>query len=98
VSLNRRLQNKKIDENSAKVAFNQLDNKRKGYLDLANIYSLCSNVSEDELFHVFKWLDLSKNGDIYPQDFIRAVTSKSASNENSNNPVENVKSLIATYL
>jgi hypothetical protein len=42
VSLNRRLDKKKVDATTAKLAFSQLDKKRKGYLDLADVYSLCA--------------------------------------------------------
>jgi hypothetical protein len=38
VSLNRRLLKKKVDIQTAKLAFTQLDTKRKGYLDLANVF------------------------------------------------------------
>lgn len=41
VSLNRRLEKKKVDPALVKLAFTQVDNKRKGYLDLANVYELC---------------------------------------------------------
>ena len=58
-----------MDAQTSKLAFVQLDTKRKGYLDLTNIFELAGNVSEDELFHVFKWLDVSKKGDISPEDF-----------------------------
>lgn len=57
VSLVRRLDKKKLSAQAAKLAFQQLDKKRKGYLDLADVYELCGEVSEDELFVVFKWLD-----------------------------------------
>ena len=69
VSLTRRLENKKINSDTAKLAFTQLDTKRKGYLDLANVFELCGEVTEDELFYVFKWLDSSKTGDISLEDF-----------------------------
>jgi hypothetical protein len=42
----------------------KIDSKRKGYWDLANVYELCGDITENQLFHVFKWLDISKSGDI----------------------------------
>lgn len=47
VSLNRRIEKKKIDTNTIKLAFTQLDSKRKGYLDLADVFELAGNVTED---------------------------------------------------
>jgi hypothetical protein len=73
VSLNRRLDKKKVDTSTAKLAFTQLDKKRKGYLDLADVYSLCGDVTENDLFVVFKWLDVSKTGDVTYEDFEFAV-------------------------
>lgn len=77
VSLNRRLDKKKVDTATAKLAFAQLDKKRKGYLDLADVYGLCGEVTENDLFVVFKWLDASKSGDVTYEDFESAVATQS---------------------
>jgi len=69
VSLNRRLDKKRVSNATAKLAFTQVDKKRKGYLDLADVYELCGEVTEDELFVAFKWLDASKTGDVTYEDF-----------------------------
>ena len=48
VSLSRRLEKKKVDSQTAKLTFTEMDTKRKGYLDLGNIYQLCGDhVTED---------------------------------------------------
>lgn len=47
VSLNRRLDKKRVNNAVAKLAFAQVDKKRKGYLDLADVYELCGEVTED---------------------------------------------------
>lgn len=47
VSLNRRIEKKKIDTDTAKLAFYQLDSKRKGYLNIANVLEISGNVTED---------------------------------------------------
>jgi hypothetical protein len=46
----------------------KIDSKRKGYWDLTNVYELCGDITENQLFHVFKWLDTSKSGDITISD------------------------------
>lgn len=38
VGLTRRLEKNKCDPGLVKLAFAQVDNKRKGFLDLANVY------------------------------------------------------------
>jgi Ca2+-binding EF-hand superfamily protein len=81
VSLNRRLDKKKVDNTTAKLAFSQLDKKRKGYLDLADVYSLCGESTEDDLFVVFKWLDVSKTGDVTYEDFQQVMTTQSQSDK-----------------
>jgi Ca2+-binding EF-hand superfamily protein len=68
VSLWRRLEKKKVSLDTAKLAFAKIDSKRKGYLDLTNVYELCGEVTENQLFHAFKWLDVSKSGDITLSD------------------------------
>ena len=52
------------------AVFRTLNSRRKGYLDLADIYSLMEDASEDELFVVFKYLDWSRSGKVEMEDLL----------------------------
>lgn len=54
----------KLTIEEVKFLFETIDQKRKGYLDLADVYELVGDVKEEELFCIFKYLDHGKTGDI----------------------------------
>lgn len=39
-----------------------IDVKKKGFLDLDDVYELVGKVTQEELFAIFKFLDTSRNG------------------------------------
>ena len=41
-----------------------VDLKRRGFLDLNDVFELVGKVTEKELFDVFKFLDRSRSGEI----------------------------------
>lgn len=93
----RRLDKKKLSTQAAKLAFQQLDKKRKGYLDLADVYELCGEVSEDELFVVFKWLDCEKKGDVTEEAFCQRI-GDAGSKDSEGDLIAKVKEIVVAYL
>ena len=46
------------------AVMNMVDLKRRGFLDLNDVFELVGKVTEKELFDVFKFLDRSRSGEI----------------------------------
>lgn len=50
-----------------------VDTKRKGFLDLNDIFELAGKVTEGELFDIFKFLDARKSGEVRVEDLQLAL-------------------------
>ena len=74
-SSNKKLEWAKMSIQEASEVFELLNSRRKGYLNLADIYQVIPECSEEDLFVVFKALDISKTGKVVLNDFISMVGS-----------------------
>lgn len=57
-------------------AFEWLDHRRRGYVDVSDFYEKFQELKESELFYVFKFLDFSRKGAITLQDLIQTLSAK----------------------
>jgi len=61
-----------------------VDVKRKGYLDLNDVYELVGKVSENELFVIFKFMDTSRTGEIRLQELEYVFGNAASTSKNTN--------------
>lgn len=54
-------------------AFNQLDFARRGELNVSDFFKGFPELSQEDLFHIFKALDISRTGSITLQDMIEVL-------------------------
>lgn len=59
-----------------------VDTKRKGFLDLNDIFELAGKVTENELFDIFKFLDARKSGEIREEDLQLAIGDSQLTSNN----------------
>jgi Ca2+-binding EF-hand superfamily protein len=59
-----------------------VDTKRKGFLDLNDIFELAGKVTENELFDIFKFLDARKTGEIRIEDLQLALGDSQLTSNN----------------
>ena len=60
-----------------------VDLKRRGFLDLNDIYELVGKVTENELFAIFKHLDRSRSGEIRVADLQAALGNSQLTSNNT---------------
>ena len=60
-----------------------VDVKRRGLLDLNDIYELVGKVTENELFAIFKYLDRSRSGEIRVADLQAALGNSQLTSSNT---------------
>jgi len=60
-----------------------VDLKRRGFLDLNDIYELVGKVTENELFAIFKYLDRSRSGEIRVADLQAALGNSQLTSNNT---------------
>lgn len=59
-----------------------VDLKRRGFLDLNDVFELVGKVTEKELFDVFKFLDRSRTGEIRLEELQAAIGNPESSSKN----------------
>ena len=82
-NLNLTIVNNKLSFSEVKTLLDLVDVRRKGYLDLSDIYDLVGKVTEPELFAVFKYLDTDRTGEIRLEQ-LQSVFGDSASKSSQN--------------
>jgi hypothetical protein len=60
-----------------------IDIKRKGFLDLDDVYELVGKVTQTELFDIFKFLDTTRNGEIGTQQLQEAIGDAKLQSKNT---------------
>lgn len=60
-----------------------VDVKRRGFLDLNDIYELVGKVTENELFAIFKYLDRSRTGEVRVPDLQAALGNSQLTSSNT---------------
>ena len=63
-----RLSPYKLSQRSVDQLFCWLDQRRRGFIDVADFYDKFPELKEDELFFVFKTLDVSRTGNLTLHD------------------------------
>lgn len=54
--------NNRLSSTEVRSLLGYVDVKRKGFLDLGDVYDLVGKIGEEELFTVFKFLDQNRTG------------------------------------
>lgn len=60
-----------------------VDLKRRGFLDLNDVFELVGKVTEKELFDVFKFLDKSRTGEIRLEELQAAIGNPESNSKNT---------------
>ena len=60
-----------------------VDLKRRGFLDLNDVFELVGKVTEKELFDVFKFLDRSRSGEIRLEELRAAIGNPESASKNT---------------
>ena len=60
-----------------------VDLKRRGFLDLNDVFELVGKVTEKELFDVFKFLDRSRTGEIRLEELQAAIGNPESNSKNT---------------
>ena len=60
-----------------------VDVSRKGFLDLSDVYSLVGEVTEEELFAVFKFLDTKRTGEVRVENLQVALGDVESGSKNT---------------
>lgn len=60
-----------------------VDVKRKGYLDLNDVYELAGKVTENQLFTIFKFMDTERTGEIRLEELENTLGNPLSSSKNT---------------
>lgn len=73
----------KLSFTEVEAVMGMVDLKRRGYLDLNDIFELVGKVTESELFAVFKHLDRSRTGEVRVTDLQNALGNSQSTSNNT---------------